>query len=71
MIFSYTDHALKRMNQKTLSKRDVEFIVLFLSHLESTYFERMKASRQLGKRKVRVVYSKREKDIRIITVVTL
>ncbi|MAE13663.1 hypothetical protein CMO92_03785 [Candidatus Woesearchaeota archaeon] len=64
-----SDHALKRMRQRSITKQDIKHVLRHPLKILSSFQGRKQAVGQINRRSIKVVYIQTESYIKIITVV--
>ena len=69
MRIIYSNHAIRRMKQRSISKLQVEFILSHPKYVMRSYEGIKVATGFFDKRRIKVVYLRLEKYLKVITVV--
>lgn len=68
MRLVYTVHARKRMLERGIGEKDVEFIISFPDSVEEGLSQALLAAKGLGGREIKIIYRFQDNKIIIITV---
>ena len=69
MNIIYSNHAEKRMKQRGIEEWEIEHLLKSPSYVKKTFEGRREAIGEIRNRKVKIVFIKEEKYIKIITVI--
>ena len=68
LMIVYSDHAIRRMKQRGITPLEVGHVLKFPSYIRKSFGDRKQAIGIVNNREIKVVFTKKENYIRVITV---
>lgn len=69
MQIIYSDHAKKRMKQRGIEEWEIEHLLKYPSYIRKSFEGRKEAVGEIRNRKIKIVFIKEDKYIKIITII--
>ena len=69
MDIIYSDHAKKRMKQRGIEEWEIEHLLEYPSYTRKSFEGRREAVGEIKNRKIKIIFIKEEKYIKIVTVI--